>query len=82
MSVEVKLRRVPPENEHEAQKWYVLEGYVDGYPAVTKRDTINVAALASGAVTLADRCAKMRADVAEYYARFMALADLQDPNDL
>ena len=77
MSV-VKVRRVPPADEHEAQKWYVIEGYVEGCPAVTKRDAINIAAIVSGAVSLQERIAKMRADVEEYYQRWLALADLPE----
>lgn len=77
MSV-VKVRRVPPADEHEAQKWYVIEGYVEGCPAVTKRDAINIAAIVSGDVSLEERIAKMRADVEEYYQRWLALADLPE----
>lgn len=77
MSV-VKVRRVPPADEHEAQKWYVIEGYVEGCPAVTKRDAINIAAIVSGDVSLEARIAKMRADVEEYYQRWLALADLPE----
>lgn len=76
--MEVKVRRVPPADDHEAQKWLVIEGRVDGCPAVTKRDSINVAAIASGDIVLADRVAKMRADVEEYYGRWLALADLPE----
>lgn len=80
MSVIVKVRRVMPADEHEAQRFYVIEGSIDGEPAVTKRDAINVAAIASGDVVLADRIAKMKADVAEYYGRLQALRAL--PEDL
>lgn len=76
--MEVKVRRLPPESIHDGQKWLVIEGYIDGVPAVTKRDAINVAALASGDIVLADRVAKMRADVEEYYNRWLALADLPE----
>jgi hypothetical protein len=76
--MQVKVKRVPPTDEHEAQKWFVIEGSIDGCPAVTKRDAINVAAIASGDVVLADRVAKMRADVEEYYNRWLALADLPE----
>ena len=78
MTIEVKLRRVKFDSEHDNQKWFVLEGSVDGCPAVTKRDTINVAAIASGAVDLEQRKAKMRADVLEYYGRWQALDQLPD----
>lgn len=80
MAVEVKVRRVMLDTEHDNQRWIVLEGSVDGCPAVTKRDTINVAALASGDVVLEDRVAKMKADVAEYHARWQYLQNL--PADL
>ena len=76
--MQVKVKRVPPADDHEAQKWLILEGSIDGCPAVTKRDAINVAAIASGDVVLADRVAKMRADVEEYYNRWLALADLPE----
>lgn len=72
----VRLRRVLNESEHENQRWLVLEGSIDGCPAATKRDTINVAAIASGDIDLEERKAKMRADVLEYYGRVQALAEL------
>jgi len=75
---DIKVRRVPPANDHEAQRFYVIEGYIDGVPAVTKRDAINVAALASGDVSLQERIDKMKADVAEYYGRLQALDQLPD----
>jgi hypothetical protein len=76
--MQVKVKRLKPSDDHEAQKWLILEGSIDGVPAVTKRDAINVAALASGDIVLADRVAKMRADVEEYYNRWLALADLPE----
>jgi hypothetical protein len=76
--MQVKVKRITPADDHEAQKWLILEGSIDGCPAVTKRDAINVAAIASGAIVLADRVAKMRADVEEYYNRWLALADLPE----
>lgn len=76
----VKVRRVLFNNEHEDQKWYVIEGYLDGCPAVTKRDTISMAAIVSGDVVLADRVQKMKDDVAEYHANYLALQNL--PEDL
>lgn len=75
---EPKVRRVLLDSEHDNQRWIVLEGYIDGCPAVTKRDTINVAALASGDIVLADRVAKMKADVAEYHARWSFLQTVTD----
>ncbi|HEX7114965.1 MAG TPA: hypothetical protein VF193_07520 [Steroidobacter sp.] len=77
---EVKVRRVKFDNEHDNQKWYCIEGYIEGVPAVTKRDTINIAAIASGDVSLQERIDKMKADVAEYYERLKALEQL--PEDL
>lgn len=76
--MQVKVVRIPPADDHEAQKWLVIEGSIEGCPAVTKRDSINVAAIASGDIVLADRVAKMRADVEEYYGRWLALADLPE----
>jgi hypothetical protein len=74
---EPKVRRVMLASDHDNQRWVVLEGYIDGCPAVTKRDTINVAALASGDIVLADRVAKMKADVAEYHGRWLTLQSLE-----
>lgn len=78
MSVVVKVRRVKLNDEHMDQKIYVIEGYVEGCPAVTKRETINMAALASGDIVLQDRIDKMKADVAEYYANYQALQELPE----
>lgn len=75
---DVKVRRVKSGNEHDDQKWYVIEGYIEGCPAVTKRDTINIAAIASGDVVLQERVDKMKADVAEYYLRHQILQSLPD----
>lgn len=76
----VIVRRVLLDSEHDNQKWYVIEGSVAGCPAVTKRDTINIAAIASGDVVLADRIQKMRDDVAEYHSRWLTLQNL--PSEL
>lgn len=75
---EVRLRRVLMPLEHDNQKWYVLEGSVDGCPAVTKRDSINLAAILSGDVDLEERKSKMRADVEEYHGRWMWLQSLNE----
>lgn len=76
----VAVKRVLIGNDHDDAKWIVLEGSIDGCPQVTKRRTINTAALVSGDLTLADEKAQLIADVEEYYARFQAvqtaLADL------
>lgn len=74
----VKIRRITLDTEHENQRWYVIEGYVDGCPAVTKRDTINVSALADGSIVLADRINKMKSDISEYYERWQMLQLLPD----
>lgn len=76
----VKVRRILLGVEHEDQKWYVIEGSVDGCPAVTKRTTIAVTALVSGDVVLADAVQKLKDDVAEYHANYLALQAL--PNEL
>lgn len=78
MAIEVKVRRLISAIDHDNQKWFVIEGSVDGCPEVTKRDTINVAALASGDIDLNERIEKMRADVAEYHARWTYLQSLTD----
>lgn len=69
----VKVRRVPFEAEHENQKWLVLEGSIEGKPALTKRVTINTAALADGSVKVDDVVQKLTADVLEYEARLAAV---------
>lgn len=75
---EVKVVRRTLPTDHENQKFFVIEGSIEGFPAVTKVDTISMSALASGAVVLADRVAKMKADVAEYYANVVALESLPE----
>lgn len=69
----VKIRRVPGESEHEDQKWLVLEGSIDGHPQLTKRRTINTAALADGSLDLESEKARLIADVEEYHARWLAV---------
>jgi len=78
MSVTVK--RVMIGNDHDDIKWIVLEGSVEGFPQVTKRRTINTAALVSGDLTLADEKAALIATVEEYLARYKAIQD--ELNDL
>ena len=73
----VSVRRVLSGDEHEDQKWFVLEGSIDGMPQLTKRVTINTAALADGTVVLANAKAKLMADVEEYYARWQAVQQAQ-----
>lgn len=69
----VKISRVLLPTEHENQKWLVLQGEVEGVPAVTKRRTIDTASLASGALSLETEKAKLVADVEEYHARWLAV---------
>lgn len=69
----VKVVRVPFNDEHMDQKYLVLEGSIDGKPQLTKRVTINTAALADGTIEIADVKAKLIADVEEYQARWNAV---------
>ena len=78
MTDEVQIREVPFNDEHLDQKWLVLEGYVDGCPAVTKRRTVNVYALVSGALTLEAEEDKLRATVTEYKARWDELQKIRE----
>lgn len=74
---EVMTRRVMLSSEHDNQKWYVLEGYVDGVPAVAKRLTIAVTALVSRPELLEQARTKLISDVAEYHANYLALQALK-----
>ena len=65
----VQVKRIPLDTEHDNQKWLVLEGSIDGCPAVTKRTAMNTAALASIPGHYEEKKAKLIADVEEYYAR-------------
>ena len=69
----VKVCRVPFNDEHMDQKFLVLEGSIEGKPQLTKRVTINTAALADGSILLADVKAKLIADVEEYEQRLNAV---------
>lgn len=69
----VIVKRVLIGNDHDDTKWIVLEGSVEGVPQVTKRRTINTAALVSGDTTLADEKAALIADVTEYLGRYQAV---------
>ena len=73
MSVQVK--RIQLDTEHDNQKWIVLEGWIEGVPEVTKRRSINTAALADGSLSLASEKAKLIADVEEYLARYNAVQE-------
>lgn len=67
------VRRVPFNDEHMDQKFLVLEGYIEGMPQLTKRITINTAALADGTLALADVKARLISDVEEYQERWKAV---------
>ena len=69
----INVRRIQLDTEHDNQKWLVLEGSIEGCPAVTKRRSINTAALVDGSLTLEKEKAKLIADVEEYYARYLAV---------
>lgn len=71
-----EVRRIEPADEHERQKWYVLEAYIDGCPAVTKRVSISVSRLVTRPELLEMARTKLIADVTEYYANFLALQNL------
>lgn len=72
---EIKFRVVPFNDTHLDQKWLVLEGYIDGCPAVTKRVTMDTASLASIPDHYETKKAKLKADVAEYYVRYLAVQE-------
>jgi hypothetical protein len=75
----VTVKRVTIGNDHDDTKWLILEGSIEGCPQVTKRRTINTAALVSGYLTLANEKTQLIADVEEYYARYQAVqAALQE----
>ncbi len=69
----VRLRRVASGDAHMDQKFLVLEGYIEGLPQLTKRVTVNTAALADGSVTLDAVKSKLTADVEEYRDRLRAV---------
>lgn len=69
----VTVKRVVIGNDHDDAKWLVLEGSIDGVPEVTKRRTINTAALVSGDLTVGTEKAALIADVEEYHLRYLAL---------
>ena len=71
----INIKRVVIGNDHDDAKWLVLEGSVEGVPAVTKRRTINTAALVSGATTLEAEKAALIADVEEYHARYQSVQE-------
>lgn len=71
----ISIKRVLIGNDHDDAKWLVLEGSVDGIPQVTKRRTVNTAALVSGATTVEAEVAALKADVTEYLARYQAVQE-------
>jgi hypothetical protein len=73
--VTVCVKRVLIGNDHDDSKWLILEGTIDGVPQVTKRRTINTAALASGDLSISIEKALLIADVEEYHARYLALQE-------
>lgn len=75
----VTITRIAPVDAHDGQKWLRLLGKVSGSPEVTwKTRTVNVAAIVAGQTTVEQEKAKLRADVEEYYNRWLALADLPE----
>lgn len=74
----ITVKRIKTGDDHEDQKWCVLEASIDGVPAVTKRASVNVAALASGDVDINAVVAKLRADVDEYYTRWLTIQNLPE----
>jgi hypothetical protein len=69
----ISIKRVLIGNDHDDSKWIVLEGSIEGIPQVTKRRTINTAALVSGDTDIATEKAALEADVTEYLARYQAV---------
>lgn len=69
----VQIKRIQLDTDHDNQKWIVLEGWIEGVPEVTKRRSINTAALVDGSLSLANEKAKLIADVEEYHERYLAL---------
>lgn len=71
----ITVKRILLGNDHDDTKWLVLEGSIDGIPQVTKRRTINTAALVSGDLNVASEKAALIADVEEYHARFLSVQE-------
>lgn len=69
----ISIKRILLGNDHDDAKWLVLEGSIDGCPQVTKRRTINTAALVSGDLTIAGEKAALISDVEEYHARYLSV---------
>lgn len=75
LAMEVKIRHVASGDEHLDQKWLVIEGYIEGCPAVTKRVSMNTAVIASNPGHFEEKKAKLIADVEEYYVRYNAVQE-------
>jgi hypothetical protein len=73
---DVTIRRVMLKTEHENQKWLVLQGSVEGVPAVTKTASIAMSAYVSRPAILDETRIKLIADVQEYHANYLALQSL------
>lgn len=68
----IVIERIASGDAHTDQKWLTLRGSVPGTP-VAKVRNINTASLVDGSVTLEGEQAKLRADVEEYHARWLAV---------
>lgn len=55
------------------QTWLVLEGAMDGCPAVTQRRSIALAAIVAGQTTVDAEKAALISDVEAAYGRYLAL---------
>lgn len=71
----ITVKFITSGDEHVDQKYVVLEGSVEGIPAITKRRSINTAALVDRSLSLVDEKAKLIADVEEYHARYLAVQE-------
>jgi hypothetical protein len=69
----VNVKRIVSGDDHDDAKWLVLEGSIDGFPQITKRRSINTAALVSGDLNVESEKAQLVSDVQEYHARYLAL---------
>lgn len=76
MATEVKTRRVTLSGSDNLN-WYVIEGYVEGVPSVTKRVSIAVSALVTRPELLEQARTNLVADVTAYLANYEALQGLE-----
>ncbi len=72
----VIVKRVLFGNEHDDQKWIVLEGSIEGCAPVTKRVTIAASAYVADRSILETHRTKLIADVTEYHANWLALQSI------